>query len=144
MSSSEKHVHRLEVLRQAVNIITGYIQYLFAAIIIIGIILQLTSLPGCFSKLLLREGEGFHEFLEFIIDMVIGIELIHLLCRPNLDNVVEVLLIAITREIVLTEPGPISTLAGVVSIALLFAVRKFLFIQKLDSHDEDFDKNPDD
>ena len=138
MKKKETLLRRLEDLSNIVYIISEFIQFIFAAIIIIGIIVQLTALPHSLSALIQSKTEGFHEFLEYVIDMVIGVELIHLLCRPNLDNVVEVLLIAITRELVLGTGNALSTLAGVAAIAILFAIRKFLFVDKLDRHDDLF------
>lgn len=140
MNKKQKLLKILDELRGVIRIITEIIQYFFAAVIIVGIFVQLSSLPESLSLLRSQEAAGFHDFLVYVIDMVIGIELIHLLCHPNLDNVVEVLLIAITRQLVLYESGAISTLAGVVSVAILFGIRKYLFIDKLDN-DAKYDKN---
>ena len=108
------------------------LQILLAALIIAGIVVQLTSFPDSLRLLSETGSSGFHEFLQYVIDMVIGIELIQLLIHPNLDNVVEILLIALTRTLVLKESGPFETLAGIAGIAILFAVTKYLFIEKLD------------
>lgn len=135
---SEKHKRMLEKLRRCIHTFSTYIELFLAACIIIGITIQLTAFPTAVRELFSSGQEGFKEFLEFLIDMVIGVELIHLLCHPNLDNVVEILLIAVTREIVLCSADPFGILLGVLSIAVLFAIRKFLFIDKLDRHDEDF------
>lgn len=136
---SEKHRNTLEKLRQGIQIFTTYIELFLAACIIVGIAIQLLSFPAAIKDLSAAWQDGFKDFLEYLIDMIIGIELIHLLCHPNLDNVVEILLIAITREIVLFSADAVNILLGVLSIAVLFAIRKYLFIDKLDRHDEDFD-----
>lgn len=136
---SEKHKRILEQLRRNIHTFSTYIELFLAACIIIGIAVQLTAFPSAVKNLFISGHEGFKQFLEYLIDMIIGIELIHLLCHPNLDNVVEILLIAITREIVLCSADPPGIIIGVLSIAVLFAVRKFLFIDKLDRHDDDFD-----
>lgn len=138
MAKKDRLLKSMENVRNYIHVITEFIQYLLACIIIVGIIVQLSGLPSSLSELFKTGTEGFHDFLEYVIDMVIGIELIHLLCHPNLDNVVEVLLIAITRETVLYTEGPLAMLTGVAAIAILFAIRKYLFIDKLDRHDEDF------
>ena len=41
----------------------------------------------------------------------------------------EVLLFAIARQVIMAHNIPVSSLIGVISIALLFATRKFLFIE---------------
>ena len=135
----EKHLSNLEKIRGWIRLLTTYLLYVLAVLIIIGIILQMLALPQSFKSLLETGTGGFTSFLKYVIDMIIGIELVHLLCHPNLDNVVEILLVAITREIVLAEMSPLGLLCGVVCIAILFAVRKFLFVDKLDSHARNMD-----
>ena len=45
------------------------------------------------------------------------------------STVFEVLLFAIARQVIMAHNNPLSSLIGVISIALLFATRKFLFIE---------------
>jgi len=121
------------------RVATHYLQFILAFLIFAGILLRFIALPEAAEELLGAGSEGFHHFLTFIIELVIGIELIHLLCNPNLDNVIEILLVAITRTIVLEEPTSLSLFLSVLAIAALFAIRKYLFVAKLDHHDEDFE-----
>ena len=72
--------------------------------------------------------DGLNSYLEFLFDALIGIELVKLLCRHDLTSMVEVLLFAVTRYLILHHGDSLSVLLGVISIAVLFAVRKFLFI----------------
>ena len=64
--------------------------------------------------------------------MVIGIEFLKMLCRHSVGSVVEVLLFALARGLVVDHGTPVSNLITVGTIALLFVVRKFLFIPGLD------------
>ena len=111
--------------------LTKMLQFLLALVIVAGIVIQLLALPNALKELYANGQEDFREFLKYIIDMVIGLELIHLLSRPTLDSVVEILLFALTREIVLGEMNPTGIFLSIVCIAILFAVRKFLFIKDL-------------
>ena len=113
------------------HILTKVIQYLLALVIVAGIVIQLLALPSALKELFASGQDGFREFLKYIIDMVIGLEMIHLLSRPTLDSVVEILLFALTREIVLGEMTPVGIFLSILGIAALFAVRKFLFIKNL-------------
>ena len=112
-------------------ILTKMLQFLLALVIVAGIVIQLLALPNALKELYANGQEGFRGFLKYIIDMVIGLELIHLLSRPTLDSVVEILLFALTREIVLGEMNPTGIFLSIVCIAILFAIRKFLFIKDL-------------
>ncbi len=72
--------------------------------------------------------DGLGSYLEYLFDALIGIELVKLLCRHDLTSMVEVLLFAVTRYLILHHGDTLSVLLSVISIGILFAVRKFLFI----------------
>lgn len=72
------------------------------------------------------------EFLATAFTVVIGIEFLKMLSRHNMSSVVEVLLFAIARQMVIEHTSAMENLIMVVSIALLFTIRKFLFIPGLD------------
>ncbi len=79
------------------------------------------------------DDHAFGEFLAAAFNVVIGIEFLKMLCRHNLSSVIEVLLFAIARGMVVEHMGPLENLCSVVSIAVLFTIRKFLFIPGVDS-----------
>ena len=92
----------------------------------------------------------FHEFLEntltlvigieFIkmlikhtpVTLVIGIEFIKMLIKHTPGSVVEVLLFAIARHAILAGGTALENLLTILSIAVIFAVRKFIFIESFD------------
>lgn len=135
-------LNRLEEVRERfgrfLRIITEFLEILLAIMIMVGITIRFMELPSRFASLLIGERETFKAFLDFIIDSVIGVELIHLLCQPNLDSVVEILLVALTREIIMIEGNPTGTLLYVIALSLVFVLRRFMFVDKLDRHDRDF------
>ena len=49
-----------------------------------------------------------------------------MLCQHSAQTVVEVLMFATARQMVVEHLGPSETLLGVISIAILFAIRKYL------------------
>lgn len=77
-------------------------------------------------------GENFTEYLNIAYSIVIGIEFVKMLCRHNVDSVIEVLLFAIVRQMIVEHNNSFETLVGVFAVALLFLVRKYLFISDLD------------
>lgn len=79
------------------------------------------------------EDYAFGEFLAAAFNVVIGIEFLKMLCRHNLSSVIEVLLFAIARGMVVEHMGPVENLCSVFAIAILFMIRKFLFIPGVDS-----------
>ena len=72
---------------------------------------------------------NFNDLLETCLNLVIGVELIRMLYQQSPHTVFEVLLFAIARQIIIDHSNPVTCLIGVVAIAVLFATRKFLFIE---------------
>ncbi|MDL2293681.1 transporter [Ruminococcaceae bacterium OttesenSCG-928-D13] len=71
----------------------------------------------------------FNEFLSNVFNLIIGVEFTKMLCKHTPDTVVEVLLFAIARQVVITHGNIWESILGVVAIAGLFAIRKFLIPQ---------------
>ena len=77
---------------------------------------------------------AFREFLSGAFNVVIGIEFLKMLCRHTLSSVIEVLLFAIARGMVAEHTTPVENLLSIAAIAILFVVRKYLFIPGLDDN----------
>ena len=77
-------------------------------------------------------GLDYSVHLKRALDIVIGIELIKMLCRHNMDSVIEVLMFAMTRHLIVEETSMLDGLICVVAVSILFVVRKFLFVAKID------------
>lgn len=77
---------------------------------------------------------AFREFLAAAFNVVIGIEFLKMLCRHTLSSVIEVLLFAIARGMVAEHTTPLENLISIAAIAILFMVRKYLFIPGLDDN----------
>lgn len=93
--------------------------------------------------------DGLQAFLSTAFTVVIGIEFLKMLSRHNLSSVVEVLLFAISRQMIIEHTSPTENLLMVAAIAALFLIRKFLFIPGLDDkqtltvpHTDDFHEEP--
>ena len=65
-------------------------------------------------------------FLENILGIVIGLEFVSMLVDFTPANILEVLVLAISRHVIINHSDPISTIVCVVCIAGLFAIRRFL------------------
>lgn len=76
--------------------------------------------------------EGLRTFLATAFTVVIGIEFLKMLARHNMSTAVEVLLFAIARQMVIEHTTAMENLTMVAAIAILFGIRKYLFIPGLD------------
>ena len=82
----------------------------------------------------------FTTFLSQALSLVVGVEFVKMLCQHSAQTVVEVLMFATARQMVVEHLGPNETLLGVISIAILFGIRKYLMT---DNDDMNSHKNKD-
>ncbi len=66
------------------------------------------------------------KILDDAMILAIGVEFIKMLCRHTPETVIEVLLFAIARQLVIVHTSPLENLITILSIAILLAVRKYL------------------
>ncbi len=67
-----------------------------------------------------------HDYLHEILTIVVGLEFVKMLIDMTPANTLEVLIVAIARQVIITHDDPLSNLACVACIAGLFAIRHFL------------------
>ena len=65
-------------------------------------------------------------FLQNILTIVVGLEFVRMLIDLTPANTIEVLIVAIARQVILTHNNPWANLASILCIAGLFATRHFL------------------
>lgn len=117
-----------EKIRNRVPEICHVLEFAASALVLIGILLSFISIITDFSLFheLLSGGDAFHHFLERILTIVIGIEFLQMLCRPSSDNVIEILIFLVARHMIVGVTNPYEDFISVVSIALLFLLRRYL------------------
>lgn len=84
----------------------------------------------------------FEDLLSVAFSLVIGIEMIRMMCEHSAENIFEVLAFAIARQIVIDHTYAIDNLYGIAAIALLFLIRKYLFYGE-NHRDDQHIQNPD-
>ncbi len=136
------------------NFIYRIAQLLEIFVSILVIVAILFSFATIFHQLGLMAADpsnanGLQAFLSTAFTVVIGIEFLKMLSRHNLSSVVEVLLFAISRQMIIEHTSPTENLLMVAAIAALFLIRKFLFIPGLDDkqtltvpHTDDLHEEP--
>lgn len=120
-------VKLLHTARKYVFHIGGCIEFLISLFAVAGILAHLFNLEWFFA--FFKTG-SLIEFLKSLFDAMIGIEFIKLLCRNDLYSMIEVLMFAVTRHLVIQPLETWEILIGAVAIAVLFAIRKYLFLHK--------------
>ncbi|MCD8330613.1 MAG: phosphate-starvation-inducible PsiE family protein [Lachnospiraceae bacterium] len=125
-----------EIVSRFLLRIPYYLELCVSAILLLSIIVALVSLLGDLAQFTLAGGnaDDFQTFLGNMFTVVIGIEFLKMLCSYNVDSVIEVILFTVARQLVLNHTAAFELLLSVIAIAILFVVRKYLFVKRLDAH----------
>lgn len=105
------------------------LELVVAVFVLVGILLAIISLLKDDIKIfeeLLSDMSTFRHYLEKIFVLVIGIEFLEMLCHPNPDNVIQVLIFLVARHMIVGETTPYEDFVSVLSIAVLFVLRKYM------------------
>ena len=108
------------------EIAIGLVLTLAVILAIVGVVIRISPAE------LLEDPEVVSDYLHVAATVVLTIEFINMLCTHTLDSVVEVLMMVIARQMIITHGTPVQNLISCMAIALLFVIRKFLFIPYLD------------
>lgn len=127
-------------MRRFMQQAASYVEILLAAFLLIVII----YIAGKFIvESVSGIGHGNTElehFLENVMTLAIGVEFVKMLCTHTPGTVIEVLLFAISRQMIVEHQSSYESLAGIAAIAGLFAIRKFLFCKEFGSSDKKSDE----
>ena len=113
------------------SIILHWLEIFIAIFVIFLVIMGTYSVISIFIQVDLGNTgtefyHNFEELLSNILLIIIGIELAILLIRRSPESLVEVMFFVVARKMLIKSHGFLDILIGVVSIAGLFAVRKYL------------------
>ncbi|MBE5845670.1 MAG: hypothetical protein E7302_16180 [Butyrivibrio sp.] len=118
----------LDIFRNFVMKMPRFLEKIVAAILIVGVIyscIQLGMHVLSFSDL------AFNDYVEDILltgfNAIIVIEFIRMLIKHSMNTIVEVLIFAIARGLVVGHEKPLEELIRIACIALLLLCRKYLF-----------------
>ena len=141
MHNQDHRHYRREKVQALLHEIAFYLELIAALLVVILILFQVVGLAiDMFSDMnKLTDSEQFTHFLELALNIVVGIEFLKMLCRHNMDAVIEVLLFTLARHLIVNQHSMAEGLLCIVAIAILFVVRKYLFVPKIDKdRDADF------
>lgn len=114
-----------KVLRKILHFMEGVIAILTLLVMVgmVGVeIYKMVTVDGYFSDV--------HNYLHNILTIVVGMEFVRMLIDMTPGNTLEVLIVAIARQVIISHDDPISNVCCVLCIAGLFATRHFLIPRK--------------
>lgn len=115
--------------------ISEYIELVIAIMLTIALIVSLISLFGDMKSFV--DGRvGLNEALEYALTIVVVIEFIKMLLKNTPGSVIELVLFAVARQVIISHSGALENLIGVLGVAVIFATWKFFFVPKFQEEDE--------
>lgn len=116
------HVKRL------LHRICDIMELVLALLVIAGIV---TAIVGLVPQLGDFWGNRTEEgmlivFLELVFDIVIGVEFLKMLCKPDADTIVEVLIFLVARHMIIQDTTALEDLLSVISMGILFVIKKYI------------------
>lgn len=119
------------------ELMTELLEIIISVVILVGFFLAIIPLIGDMPGLLSNENTySFDVFLNYAFTLVIGIEFVRMLVKHTPSSALQVLLFAIARHLVLDGQSGVDLLLGVVAIAGIFAIRKYLYVHSFESRDD--------
>ena len=129
-------------LNELIYTISRYTEIALSAIMLVVIIVLIIPMIYNFISipLLIIKASQFTEFLGNILTLIIGVEFVKMLAKHTAENLLEVLMFAIARQMIVEHLNMIDTLIGIISIAIIFFIRKYLLLKTTDNKAKGYDK----
>ena len=125
--NGEERVKR--IFRDQLAELAGLLEVGISLLVVVALMLAVVPLIKMLPGLLVDTNEvEISLFLQRALDIVIGIEFIKMLAKHSPGSALEVLLYAIARHMIVGHESAVEKFISVASIALIFFVRKFLFV----------------
>nr|WP_320025926.1 phosphate-starvation-inducible PsiE family protein [uncultured Acetobacterium sp.] len=106
------------------------LEIIIAIMIICAAIISMVALIGQLFNFANNPNdlEGFSTFLGAAFNVIIGLEFLKMIIKQTPGSVVEVLLFAISRQLVVEHMTALENLLGVLAIAVLFLIYRYLLV----------------
>ena len=119
------HKKTEKIIRKILHLLEGVIAVM-TLIVMVGMVgmevYKMFTVAGYFSDV--------HNYLHNILTIVVGLEFVRMLIDMTPANTLEVLIVAIARQVIISHDNPLSNVCCVLCIAGLFATRHFLIPKK--------------
>ena len=124
---SEKHLKKLERHDHRVEHVFRRILHTIERVIAaITILVMVGALGMELFRMVTIDGYNASTFLHNALTIVVGLEFVRMLIDTTPASILEVLTVAITRQVILNHDNIWSNLICIICIAGLFAIRRFL------------------
>lgn len=134
MEGHDKTRERRYNIQKTLYEVSFFLEFVLAIMVIALVVMEIISTGGAmiyyFSRI--STEVDYSILLKRAMDIIIGVEFIKMLCRHNMDSVIEVLMFTMARHLIVLETTMLDGLICIIAVSLLFVVRKYLFVSKID------------
>lgn len=129
-------------LNEIIYTVSRYTEIVLSAVMLLVIITLIIPMIYNFVSIPLLDitPEQFTQFLGNALTLLIGVEFVKMLAKHTAENLLEVLMFAIARQMVVEHLNMTETLIGVIAIAIIFTVRKYLLLKNSNDKEKSYDK----
>ncbi len=119
---------KLGKTKKYIQILCNVLEMVMAVLMLIGLVLSIFSLVrnAEIFQMLMSDASAIKRYMDQIFMIVIGIEFLVMLCRPNSENVIDVLIFLVARHMIVGDTTPYQDFVSVISVTLLCIVRRYL------------------
>ena len=120
------------LIHKVLHILECIIAFLTLAVLVGMLAVEVYKLVLDVQNMLTTDGYfvSLSNYLHNVLTIVVGLEFVRMLIDMTPANTIEVLIVAISRQVIMNHDNPWSNLACVICIAGLFATRRFLISKK--------------
>ena len=115
--------------QKKIGSITRWLELILGFILAIIVVLVVLRYFAVHLPYILEGNQDLTSILGFFLEIAVALEFIKMLAQQTPETVIEVLLFAISKELIIMQTTQLENLAGIACIAALFATRKFLFFK---------------
>ncbi len=112
------------------NKIVYIFEILISIFLIIGILISVPDIISYYGAILKSNSlvgyDQFKQFLDHVLILVIAVEFVLLMTAHSDSTIIHLIMLVVARKMLIKSDNMVDILIGVISITILFAVRKFL------------------
>lgn len=120
------------VATQIIIALIRIVEIALAAVVVLGVVLTIIDIvsSNALQNLEFQYGyfsyKTFQEFLAFVLILVVGLELAIMLVKHTAESVVEVILYAVARKMLIYNTSSVEILLGVITLAILYGIKIYM------------------
>ncbi|MCD8301037.1 MAG: hypothetical protein LUC41_07720 [Clostridiales bacterium] len=120
-------------IRDIVEIISTVLEAILAVVIIVVVVMGIVFLKTPIQEYIADSAnpDAILTLLNYVLNIIIGVELFRMLCKPGTGTVLEVILFVIVRHMIIHDTGALENFLTVLGVAVLIMVKRYVLDEKL-------------